>query len=300
MTKIPPYLKKGDQVGIICPAWKVDEELEDAVALLTSWGLEVVLGKTVHSSYRQYAGSDELRAQDFQHMLDHDEIKAIFAARGGYGCVRMIDRIDFTGFALNPKWIIGFSDVTVIHSHIQRNFAIPTIHGQMPMTIPDATKASLQSLKDTLFGKSPKYEYSSEQLLLPGEAQGKLIGGNLSLLVNVLGSPSDMDYDGKILFIEDVGEFYYAIDRMLWTLKRAGKLAKLKGMIVGGFTSLKDNKVPFGMTVEDLVKEIAAEYGYPIAFDFPAGHIDNNYTLIFGKDVSLKVEQHNVSLSYQK
>lgn len=298
MTKTPTFLKKGDKVAIVCPAWKVDDSLQDAVNLLNSWGLEVVLGKTVNSSYRQYAGSDELRAEDFQRMLDDDSVKAIFAARGGYGCVRMIDQVDFTNFAAKPKWIVGFSDVTVIHSHIHALYGIPTIHGQMPITIPDATKESLLSLQDTLFGKKALYEYKSESEQVIGEAQGVLIGGNLALLVNVLGSISDMNYDNKILFIEDVGEFYYSIDRMLWTLKRAGKLSKLKGLIIGGFTNLKDNKIPFGMSVVALVKEIVGEYGYPIAFDFPAGHIDNNYTLVLGKNVYLKVAKHQVTLAY--
>jgi len=298
MTKTPTFLKKGDKVAIVCPAWKVDDNLQDAVNLLNSWGLEVVLGKTVHSSYRQYAGSDELRAEDFQRMLDDDSVKAVFAARGGYGCVRMIDQVDFTNFAAKPKWIVGFSDITVIHSHIHALYGIPTIHGQMPITIPDATKESLLSLQDTLFGKKALYEYKSESEQVIGEAHGVLIGGNLALLVNVLGSISDMNYDNKILFIEDVGEFYYSIDRMLWTLKRAGKLSKLKGLIIGGFTSLKDNKVPFGMSMVELVKEIAGEYGYPIAFDFPAGHIDNNYTLIFGREATLTVGENKVILTY--
>lgn len=298
MTKTPAYLKKGDKVAIVCPAWKVDDNLQDAVNLLNSWELEVVLGKTVHSSYRQYAGSDELRAEDLQLMLDDESIKAIFAARGGYGCVRMIDQVNFTNFAAKPKWIIGFSDITVIHSHIHALYGIPTIHGQMPITIPDATKESLISLKDTLFGKKALYQYKSTSDHITGEARGILIGGNLALLVNLLGSISDMNYDNKILFIEDVGEFYYSIDRMLWTLKRAGKLSKLKGLIIGGFTNLKDNKIPFGMNMVELVKEITGKYGYPIAFDFPAGHIDNNYTLILGKEVYLKVEENKVKLAY--
>ncbi|MEH6304844.1 LD-carboxypeptidase [Olivibacter sp. CPCC 100613] len=298
MKKTPPYLKKGDKVGIVCPAWKVDNNLDDAINLLKSWDLNVVLGKTVHSSYRQYAGSDELRAQDFQSMLDNEEIKAVFAARGGYGCVRMIDLVDFSSFEKNPKWLIGFSDITVIHSHVQRNYGIPTMHGQMPITVPEATKESLLSLRDTLFGKNPLYEYQSKHTNIIGESQGIVIGGNLALLVNVLGSSSDMDYDGKILFIEDVGEFYYAIDRMLWTLKRAGKLKNLKGLLVGGFTNLKDSKVPFGLSIEELVREIVSVYDYPVAFDFPAGHIENNNALIFGAIAHLSVKEHHVRMTY--
>lgn len=298
MTKTPPYLKKGDKVAIVCPAWKVEQPLDDAVRLLKAWGLDVVLGKSVHSSYRQYAGSDTLRAQDFQNALDDRDIKAIFAARGGYGSVRIIDSIDFSSFTVHPKWIIGFSDITVIHSHIHQLFGIESIHGQMPITIPDATKSSLKSLRDVLFGESPLYTYASKHENIQGHARGQVIGGNLALLVNVLGSVSDMDYDGKILFLEDVGEYYYAIDRMLWTLKRAGKLKKLKGLLVGGFTSLKDNKVPFEMSIENLFREIVGEYAYPVAFDFPAGHIDNNYTLIFGREAKLTVEKNRVGLAY--
>ena len=300
MTKIPPYLKKGDCVGIVCPAWKVDNDLHDAVAVLKSWGFQVKLGETVQASYHQYAGDDALRAADFQRMLDDPDIQAIFAARGGYGCVRMIDRVDFNHFVKQPKWIVGFSDVTVIHSHIHQLSGIATLHGQMPITIPDATRESLINLRNTLYGVLPVYRYASTEENIPGKVSGQVIGGNLALLVNILGSVSDMDYDGKILFIEDVGEYYYAIDRMLWTLKRAGKLKNLKGLIVGGFTNLKESKVPFGMRMAALVKELVGEYGYPVAFDFPAGHIDNNYTLVLGVEATLEITAWQVQLTYGK
>ncbi|WP_028298441.1 S66 peptidase family protein [Olivibacter sitiensis] len=296
--KKPPFLQLGDKVGIVCPAGRIDHRLDEAVKLLRSWGLDVELGKTVGTSFHQFAATDVERARDFQAMLDDDSIKAIFAARGGYGTVRMIDMLDFSRFKEQPKWIVGFSDITVLHSHIHQVCGVQTIHGQMPLTIPDATKESLQSLKRALFGERISYTIEAQKLNRQGDAEGTFIGGNLALLINVLGSVSDMDYDGKILFVEDVGEYYYSIDRMFWTLKRAGRLAKLNGLIVGGFTSMKDNKIPFGFSVTEIVMEVVRAYDYPVVFDFPAGHIDNNYSLILGENVSLNVGKEKVVLSF--
>lgn len=299
MTKIPPYLKPGDKVAIICPSWRIEGSIFDSIKLLESWGLEVILGKTVHLAHHQYAGDDNARAADFQEMLDDDRIKAIFAARGGYGAVRIIDQINFDPFIAQPKWIIGFSDITVIHSHIHHTCAIPTIHGQMPLTIPDGTKKSLESLRKALFGEPVHYDYKTKAPNKSGYAEALVIGGNLALLVNLLGSASDMDYNGKILFLEEVGEYYYAVDRMLWTLKRAGKLAGLKGLLIGGFTSLQEKKIKFGKDIKDLILELTASYNYPVAFNFPAGHIDDNRSLFLGKTAQLKVDQDRVHLSYQ-
>lgn len=296
--KRPPFLRQGDKVAIVCPAGRVDHAMDDAVALLRSWGLEVQLGKTVGTHFYQFAATDGERARDFQVALDDDSVRAVFAARGGYGTVRMVDLLDFSEFMEYPKWVIGFSDITVLHSHIHQFCAVQTIHGQMPLTIPDGTKKSLQSLRQTLFGESVAYEVAPDERNRLGEAQGKLIGGNLALLVSVLGSVSDMDYDGKILFVEDVGEYYYAVDRMFWALKRAGRLAKLKGLIIGGFTSLKDNETPFGFSVPEIVMEVVQEYDYPVVFDFPAGHIDNNYSLILGENVYLNVGMEKVVLKF--
>ncbi len=278
----PPYLKKGDKIGITCPAKSLPSDINSAVQMLESWGLEVVLGETVTATYHQFAGTDELRTKDFQRFLDDDSIKAIIAARGGYGTVRIIDQLDFSRFKENPKWVVGFSDITVLHSHIHTTCGVQTIHGQMPLNVPDATKPSLESLRKALFGEPLLYEYKSLVPCRDGEAEGILIGGNLTLLVMMGGSVSEMDYTGKILFIEDVGEYLYSVDRMLWQLKRAGKLAKLKGLIVGGFTDLKDNAIPFGETVPEIVMNIVKEYDYPVYFDFPAGHIENNYALVMG------------------
>src|ERR1700744_4940464 len=282
---IIPYLKKGDKIAICCPAKKLPNPMDDAVALLQSWGLEVVLGDTVNASWHQFAGDDELRAKDLQRFIDDDDIKAIFAARGGYGTVRMIDKVDFSRFAINPKWLVGFCDITVLHTHLFNNYHTQTIHGQMPVNIPDASAMSLQTLRKALFGEPLQYQFESHQLNKSGEAKAIVIGGNLSLLVAVSGSVSDVNYDGKILFIEDVGEYLYSIDRMIGMLDRAGKLKNLKGLIVGGVSEVKDNDIPFGQTVNEIIMDVATKYDYPVCFDFPAGHIPGNCAVIFGSMV---------------
>ena len=294
----PPYLKKGDKVAITCPAKKLPHGIDDAVGLLESWGLEVILGDTVTAAHHQFAGTDELRAKDLQGFLDDPEIKAVFAARGGYGTVRIIDQLDFSSLKRSPKWIVGFSDITVLHAHLQAELNMCSIHGQMPLTIPDGSKPSLESLRMALFGEAISYQFNSAEMGKDGEAIGELIGGNLSLMVNLNGSVSDPDYRDKILFLEDVGEHLYAIDRMFWNLKRSGKLAQIKGLIIGGFTELKDFDPPFGQDVREIVLDMVKEYDYPVCFDFPAGHVSDNRALILGKTVNLKVKQTEVNLHY--
>jgi len=293
-----PYLKKGDKIAITCPAKKLPNPMDDAVALLKSWDLEVVIGETLNASYHQFAGDDDLRARDLQRFIDDDGIKAIIAARGGYGTVRIIDKIDFSRFAVNPKWIVGFSDITVLHAHLFANYQAQTVHGQMPVNIPDASKYSLNTLRRALFGEELSYQFSSNDLNRTGEATGVLIGGNLSLLVAILNSVSDYSYDGKILFIEDVGEYLYSVDRMIRALDRAGKLKNLAGLIVGGFTDLKDNDIPFGQTVPEIIMEVVKNYNYPVCFDFPAGHIPDNQSLILGRMFNLSIKEQGVSASY--
>lgn len=293
-----PYLKKGDKVAITCPAKKLPIPMTDAVNLLTSWGLEVVLGETVTASYHQFAGNDSLRAQDMQRFIVDDSIKAIFAARGGYGTIRMIDNVDFSNLATHPKWVVGFSDITLLHGHIINNYGLPCIHGQMPLNIPDASAYSLETLRRALFGDALQYQIEPNPLNRLGDAEGILIGGNLSLLVAMAGSVSEVDYNDKILFLEDVGEYLYAVDRMLRSLKRAGKLKDLKGLIIGGFTDLKDNEIPFGQTLPQMVMDVVQEYDYPVCFDFPAGHIQNNCSLVLGKKIYLSVKTQQVSISY--
>jgi len=272
--------------------------MDDAIKLLQSWGLKVILGETIEASYHQFAGDDELRTRDLQRMIDDDSIKAIIAARGGYGCIRIIDRVDFSSFATHPKWLVGFSDITVIHAHLFANYNVQTIHGQMPVNIPDASAYSLETLRRALFGEDISYSFNSHSLNRSGEAIGMLIGGNLSLLVAVIGSVSDYSYDGKTLFIEDVGEYLYAVDRMVRTLDRAGKLKNLAGLLVGGFTKEKDNDIPFGQTVPEIIMEVVKNYNYPVCFDFPAGHVPDNQSLILGKTLGLTVHEKQVMANY--
>jgi muramoyltetrapeptide carboxypeptidase len=293
-----PYLKKGDKVAITCPAKKLPIPMNDAIKLLNSWGLEVVLGDTIKASYHQFAGDDDLRAKDMQRFIDDDSIKAIIAARGGYGTIRMVDKVDFTRLATNPKWMVGFSDITLLHSHIISNYNIPCIHGQMPLNIPDASAHSLDTLRKALFGEDLLYTLEANDLNRQGECEGILVGGNLSLLVAVSGSISDMDYTGKILFIEDVGEYFYAVDRMLRCLKRAGKLKGLAGLLVGAFSDIKDNDIPFGQTIPQMVMEIVQEYNYPVCFDFPAGHVPNNCSLILGTKAALSVKPKSATIRF--
>jgi muramoyltetrapeptide carboxypeptidase len=271
--------------------------MDDAVALLTSWGLEVILGETIAASYHQFSGDDELRARDMQRFVDDDSIKAIFAARGGYGTVRMIDKVDFSRLATHPKWLIGFSDITLLHTHLFNNYGLQTIHGQMPVNIPDASSASLISLKKALFGDDISYQFNSHSTNKSGEATGIVIGGNLSLLISALGSVSDLDYGGKILFIEDVGEYLYAVDRMMYTLKRAGKLKNLAGLMVGGFTDIKDNDIPFGQTISRIILDVVRDYNFPVCFDFPAGHIPDNRAIFLGRPYRLSVTEQQAKLS---
>jgi len=296
--KTPPPLKKGDKIAITCPAKKLPAPMTDAIKLLESWGLAVVLGDTIDLSYHQFAGDDEQRAADLQRFVNDDSIKAIIAARGGYGTVRMIDKVNFTRLVSNPKWLVGFSDITVLNTHLFTNYDLQTIHGQMPVNIPDASAHSLETLRKALFGEPLSYHFNSHALNRSGNASGVLVGGNLSLLVAVSGSVSDLDYTDKVLFIEDVGEYLYSIDRMLRCLKRANKLAHLKGLIVGGFSEVKDNDIPFGQTVPEIIMEIVKEYDYPVCFDFPAGHIPDNCSLILGSTVNMQVNADDATISF--
>lgn len=291
MIKQPAYLKKGDKIAIVCPAKKLPGSIASAIAIFESWGLEVIIGKTVTADHYQFAGDDALRTEDLQTFLDDPDIKAIIAGRGGYGTIRIIDDLDFTKFKKSPKWIVGFSDVTVLLSHLLADLNMQSIHGQMPYTFDKATPESLASLRTALFGGEISYEYSSAGSLVnrAGEAEGILIGGNLTLLVMLQGSISEIDYTDKILFIEDVGEHEYSIDRMMRMLKRSGKLAKLRGLIVGAFNEIGTESIPFGASPEEVIWEIVKEYDYPVCFNFPLGHIDNNRAMVVGKKVKLSV-----------
>lgn len=292
----PQNLKKKDKVAIIATARKIyREELQPSIDLFQSWGLEVVLGKNIDKIYHQFAGCDEERASDMQEALDNPEIRAVFFARGGYGNVRIIDKLNFSGFIRNPKWIAGFSDVTVLHSHIHQCYGIETLHCTMAYSIYKTPNepSSVQSMKKALFGEPLTYSFPSESLSRKGKARGNLAGGNLSILYSLTGSLSDIKTDGKILFIEDIDEYLYHIDRMMISLKRSGKLSRLAGLVVGDMTDMKDNEVKFGKNAYEIIAESVKEYDYPVWFGFPAGHADVNNALIFGREVSLEVNNYS-------
>jgi len=298
--KHPKKLKKGDTIAIVSTARKVSsKELAPAILFAKKMGLEVHLGKTIEAKYKQYAGDDSLRAQDFQNALDNPNIKAIWCARGGYGTIRMVDLLNFTQFTQQPKWIIGYSDVTVLHSHINR-FNIPTIHGQMCLEIEKRSKASRDTLQQALFADNPDISYSLDASLPCrfGTATGTLVGGNLSVLYSILDSPSQIDWKDKVLFIEDLDEMLYHIDRMMQNLKRSGRLKNLAGLIVGGMSDMRDNTIGFGKTAPEIIFEAVQEYRYPVSFNFPAGHVKDNRALVFGKVVTFEVTQKQVHLSY--
>ncbi len=291
---IPPSLTYGSVIGICAPARKVSpEEMAPGIALLESWGFKIKLSKNLYGECNQFSGTDAERTDDFQNLLNDPEVNAIISARGGYGCVRIIDKLDFTEFRKYPKWIIGFSDVTVFHSHVHTHFGVPTLHAPMIFSMQPEKSApeALDSLRKILKGENVQYNVPAHPLNRKGNAKGILVGGNLSLLYALSGSRSDLDTNGKILFIEDLDEYLYHIDRMMMQLKRSGKLAGLKGLIVGGMSDMRDNAVPFGKTAEEIIAEAVAEYDYPVCMHFPAGHVQNNQALLMGTEVSLNVEE---------
>lgn len=284
----PSFLKKGDKIGIIAPARKISkEEIQSAIDVFNVWGLEVVLSKNLFNVDNQFSGTDNERADALQIMLNDNSIKAIISARGGYGTIRIIDKIDFTNFRNHPKWIVGYSDITVLHSHIN-NFGIETLHATMPINFSKNAEAT-ETLRKALFGEQLNYKFEAHPLNKKGEAEAELIGGNLSLIYALTGSVSDIDTKGKILFIEDLDEYLYHIDRMMLNLKRCGKLDHLAGLIVGGMTDMKDNTIPFGKTAEEIIIDAVKEYDYPVCFNFPAGHVEKNLALYLGKKAKLKV-----------
>ena len=293
----PPFLKIGDTVGIVCTARKITTtELQPFLVLLNDWGLNYTIGKTINAQDHQFAGDDKLRAADFQEMMDNPAINAIWCARGGYGTVRIIDQLDFSAFKKAPKWIIGYSDVTVLH-YTLHNLGVASLHSQMGLEIEKKTEATRQSIYDVLFGKNHIIEYASEgSLNRVGTAQGELVGGNLSVIASLLGSPSAIETKEKILFLEDLDEYVYHIDRMIQNLKRNGLFSELKGLIIGGMSQMNDNTIPFGKTAEKIIWDAVKEYKYPVCFGFPAGHIADNRALVIGGDARLSVSVKKVTL----
>ncbi len=304
---IPPYLKPGDTIGITCPAGDITEkEIQPAVQLIESWGFRILTGDTVGKKDFIYGGTDAERLADFQQMLDNPDVKAILCARGGYGSVHIVDQLNFSSLLKYPKWVIGFSDITVLLCHIHANLHVASIHSKMCNSFPDDwTKAepvqvaSILSLRQALTGNEKmKYTAMSNQQNRTGTAEGQLVGGNLKTIETLAGTCSDIDTAGKILFVEDTGEYLYSIDRMFWHLQRTGKLDRLAGLIVGGFKVKPDDPgEEFGRTVYDIVTERVRPFGYPVCYDFPVGHQKENYAFKYGVPHALVVANDTVTLT---
>ncbi len=294
----PPSLKKGDTIGIVAPAGRIDKNIvEQAAKRIETFGYKVKFADHLNLHHYNFSSSDENRKNDLQAMLDDGEIKAILCTRGGYGVIRIIDQIDFTEFKTNPKWVIGFSDITVLHAAIQK-YGITSIHGPMCKSFLNYTDTGIDI--DVLFsfleGESPEYIINPFPMNRIGSASGELIGGNLSLLQAVRGTKFDIDTKGKILFIEDLSEYLYHLDRVMYNFKLSGVFENLAGLLVGQFTDMKDNETPFGETIEEIILKSVADYHFPVAFNFPAGHIETNFPLILGDKVELQVKEDQVSL----
>ena len=301
MNRIPPYLKKGQTIGITCPAGYMDAaKAQECIHTLQAWGFEVMVGKTLGSGSANYfSGTDEQRRDELQAMLDDDHIHAILFGRGGYGCGRIIDQLDFTRFRKKPKWLVGFSDITVLHCHLNSRLGIASLHAPMAAAFNDKGSANeyIDSLHRALVGKKTRYASAPHPDNRQGKVTAELIGGNLSLLAHLCGTPSALKSRNKILFLEDLGEYLYQYDRMLYQLKRNGNLHHLAGLIIGRFTDTRDTVRPFGKNVEAAVREIVAEFEYPVCYGFPVSHEKENYALKAGCLYTLSVGKKKVELS---
>ncbi len=301
IIKTPPYLQPGDTIGLVCPSgYMAAEKAAECVRVVEEeWGYKVKVGKTLGGdSLTYFSGTEEERLQDFQQMLDDDEVQAVLCARGGYGMTHLIDKIDFKKFKKQPKWIIGYSDITLLHTHVYATYYISTLHAPMAAAFNDAGYINryVQSLRDALQGKWGKYNSDSHELNRPGEAIGEIVGGNLTLLAHGIGSDSEVKTKGRILFIEDIGEQLYSIDRMMRQLQRAGKLKNLAGLIIGGFSDTKDTERPYGQDVFAIIAAIVQQYDYPVCYDFPISHTEKNYAIKIGVGYKLKVTKAKVTL----
>jgi muramoyltetrapeptide carboxypeptidase len=299
MMQMPPYLKSGDKVGIAAPArWIAEEDLGHFIKAIGDKGWNIQTG-SVHSKHNQYSGNDEERLADLQSMLDDPEIKAIICARGGYGTGRLLDRVDLNAFAEHPKWIAGFSDITALHSLILMKLGVAVLHSAMPYTLRGGRDdKGMTSLFNALRGEYPVYEISADEHNRAGNAQGILLGGNLSVLYSMTGTPYQLPTRGAILFLEDVDEYLYHIDRMMLNLRMSGMLDHLSGLIIGGMTDMHDNDIPFGKNAYEIIREAVEPYDFPVCFGFPAGHMIPNLTLALGREVNLEVNEGGSRMNY--
>ena len=301
----PPYLKAGDTVAIVAPSGILksrEGEVQQAVALLKSWGLHAVVGKHVFSKADHFAGTDDERCADLQNAMDDPKISAIWCARGGYGTVRILDKLNYTEFKKNPKWIIGYSDITALHNQVH-NEGFQSLHALMCVSLTkdlNDIKETVATFKSAIFGKPENYTLKGSSYNKVGETSGELVGGNLTMLHTMLGSDTSIDTSGKILFIEEIGEYKYHIDRMLQSLKRAGYFDNLKGLVVGDMTKMRKNTTLWGTSVEQLILDALEDYDFPIAFNMPAGHEKDNRALVLGRMVDLKVTKESASVVFKK
>jgi muramoyltetrapeptide carboxypeptidase len=287
----PPYLKQRDKVAVVATAKCLPEgEIDGALQLIESWGLQVQKGQYLHAQDHLFAGSDAQRAADLQWALDDPEVKAVIFARGGYGTARIIDRIDWTSFINQPKWLCGFSDLTVLHAHAHKHWNIETLHSSMPIFFKDGNPhVGANSLQKALFGDSNGLSWDGHAMNRAGEATGRLIGGNASVLYSIASTPSAADWSGTILFLEDLTEYLYHLDRIMMQFKRAGQLERLAGLVVGQFTDMEDGNPSFGKTAQEIIWDAVKEYGYPVAFDAPIGHVEQNFAVFHGRESKLNV-----------
>lgn len=303
MIKFPPYLKKGDCIGITCPSgYMAKEKAQTCIKTLQSWGFDVMVGRTLgNESGNYFSATDEVRCNELQAMMDDESIHAILFGRGGYGLGRIIDQLDFKAFRKKPKWLIGFSDITILHAHILANYKIATLHSPMASAFNKEGYKNefIQSLHKAITGKKAKYKCAPHVLNRMGTVTGQLVGGNLSLLAHITGTKSDISTKNKILFIEDIGELIYSIDRMMYQLKRSGKLDQLAGLVVGGFTDVEDTERPFGKSVYETIADAVQEYDFPVCFGFPVSHDKENYALKIGATFELRISNRITQLTEQ-
>jgi muramoyltetrapeptide carboxypeptidase len=290
----PPFLKKGDTVSIVATAKAISvDALDYAINFFQEKGYKVKVGKYIHQVHHQSAGTDAERLHDINEAINDTDVKAIICFRGGYGSVRIVEDILWNKLKVNPKWIVGFSDVTVLHSAMQ-TIGVQSAHATMPINYKDNTPEALDSLFNALEGKPNVYEISAHANNVQGTAEAELIGGNLAILYSLLGTKYEMNYENKLLFIEDVSEFHYHLDRMFWSLRLSGKLTQIKGLIVGGFTDMKDGVIPFGKTAYEIIAEHTAHLGIPVCYDFPVAHLNDNRAMVLGKTAKLEVMNDKV------
>lgn len=299
MIKIPPYLKKGDTIGIVCPSGTLSaKKAATCISTLEAWGYKVKIGKTLGTQHHYFSATDEARATDMQEMLDDKNVQAVLCGRGGYGMSRIIDALDFKKFTKHPKWVIGFSDITLLHNHCTQVLKTASLHAPMAAAFNNGGSSNewVLSLKHALQGKKANYKAATHTYNRFGKATGKLVGGNLTLVAHAIGTVSGLQTKNTILFLEDIGEYKYNIDRMMLQLKRSGMLKNLAGLIVGGFTQTKDSDPAFGATVYEIIESAVADYAYPVCYDFPVSHDKENYAIKHGMEYALEVTAKQVSL----